>query len=209
MCRHVYFIKNKHIPKFQRATIIRNGVQHCPTHHQSTVQICPMESINPFISVNHVLMEVVPDEKKIISKNVKKKKVFKMCFRTQIIQKITSQILFFFFRFPVKNLELSNFFMSRFTPLYFFIKKNHLICDVIFWIIWALKHILNTFFFLTFFNFFYSSVTSYMGTWLTLMTGLMKSMSRGGANLDTFFWNFEGWGKFGHLFDYFNLFEIW
>ena len=77
MCRHVYFIKNKHIPKYQKATIIRKGVQHCPTHHQSTVQICPMESINLFISVNHVPMEVVTDEKKKSQKMLRKKKCLK------------------------------------------------------------------------------------------------------------------------------------
>ena len=51
-------------------------------------QICPMDPINPFISVNHVPMEVDAD----VSKNVRKKKVFKMGFKTQIMQKRTLKI---------------------------------------------------------------------------------------------------------------------
>ena len=46
-----------------------------------------MDPINLFISVNHVPMEVGTRR----FKKCNKKKVFKICFRTQITQKITSQ----------------------------------------------------------------------------------------------------------------------
>ena len=77
------------------------------------VQNYPMDPINPFISVNHVPMEVDTD----VSKNVWKINVFKMCFRTQIIQKITSQKNKKKFPFKVKNLELSHFFTEKFSCL--------------------------------------------------------------------------------------------
>ena len=71
-------------------------------------QICPMDPINPFISVNHVPMEVDAD----VSKNVRKKKVFKMCFRTQITQKIHLKKIYFF-SFLMKNLEMEVIFSPK------------------------------------------------------------------------------------------------
>ena len=61
--------------------------QNCPTENFDGANL-DMDPINLFISVNHVPMEVGTD----VLKNVRKKKVFKMCFRTQIMQKRTLKI---------------------------------------------------------------------------------------------------------------------
>ena len=75
--------------------------QNCPTENFDGANL-DMDPINLFISVNHVPMEVGTD----VLKNVRKKNVFKMCFRTQIMQKRTWKTKWFFFDFlkwPVKN----------------------------------------------------------------------------------------------------------
>ena len=46
---------------FESSKIIRKSVQICPIFSNANVQICPMDPINPFISVNHVPMEVDTD----------------------------------------------------------------------------------------------------------------------------------------------------
>ena len=60
-----------------------------------------IDPINLFISDNHVPMEIGTD----VSKIVRKKKVFKMCFRSQIMQKRTRQINFFF-QFSMEKISL-------------------------------------------------------------------------------------------------------
>ena len=94
------------------------------------VQNYPMDPINPFISVNHVPMEVDTD----VSKNVWKINVFKMCFRTQIIQKITSPKNKKKFPFKVKNLELENFSVKKWLSSKFFTIKGifFLFCEMLF-----------------------------------------------------------------------------
>ena len=68
-----------------------------------------IDPINLFISDNHVPMEIGTD----VSKIVRKKKVFKMCFRSQIMQKRTWQIIFFFSIFYGKNFVGANLDMRQ------------------------------------------------------------------------------------------------
>ena len=82
--------------------------QNCPTENFDGANL-DMDPINLFISVNHVPMEVGTD----VSKNVTNKNVFKMCFRTQIMQKRTWKTKWFFFRyFEVAGQKLPHFFMT-------------------------------------------------------------------------------------------------
>ena len=73
----------------------------------------------------------------------------------------------------MKNLEMEVIFSPK--NFHRKSKKNYLKFHVLFCIIWVLKHILNTFLFVTFFE---TSVPTSKGTWLTLMKRLMGSMSR-------------------------------
>ena len=55
-----------------------------------------MERTSPIISVNHVHTGVGMKKKKLFFENHTKKKLFIICFRTQLSQKITLKIKFFF-----------------------------------------------------------------------------------------------------------------
>ena len=85
--------------------------QNCPTENFDGANL-DMDPINLFISVNHVPMEVGTD----VLKNVRKKNVFKMCFRTQIMQKRTWKTKWFFFDFLMKNKYWSS--QSKIAPLF-------------------------------------------------------------------------------------------
>ena len=58
LAQNVYLLINNISGNFRYSKIIRKVSNNCPSCYFSSVQHCPMDSINPFISVNHVPMEV-------------------------------------------------------------------------------------------------------------------------------------------------------
>merc|ERR1739842_18977 len=89
--RDVYISIMNRSAKFQSSNIIRKGVQICPILKKWCDRFAPpnfMERTSPIISVNHVHAGVSMKKKKHFFENHTKKKLFIICFRTQLSQKI-------------------------------------------------------------------------------------------------------------------------